>query len=63
MRQHYEEELRLVREETHKLVTANLRMEEQLTLVTTRYQRMARSEERAAYPRGEGGADRDGVPG
>ena len=57
MRQHYEEELGLAREETHKLVTASLRMEEQLALATTRYQRMARSEERAAYPRGEGEPD------
>ena len=57
MRQQYEEELRLARQETHKLVTASLRMEEQLALVTARYQRMARSAERAAYPVGEGVPD------
>ena len=52
MRDHHEEELRLAREETHKLVTASLRIEEQLALVTARYQRLAGSAERDRPGRG-----------
>jgi hypothetical protein len=54
MRDHYEEELRLARDESHRLVTASLRIEEQLALVTARYERSARSPERAAHPGREG---------
>jgi hypothetical protein len=55
-RHQYEEELRLARDEAHKLATASLRIEEQLALVTARYQRLAGSTERAPRPGHEDGS-------